>query len=160
MFKNKHFILALLIAPILSIIAYVGTDLAVSEKPQSAQEGDSYKLASQSNCRYTSGLCNMENGDFKLKFRSESVSEDKLVLSLYSQYPLENAQLSLVSDQQSAGEPVAMQPSDDGHQNWQLTLPAPNADSDWLRVVVKANNTLYYGETQTKFVHYQTLLNQ
>ncbi len=40
MFKNKHFILALLIAPILSLIAYFGTDMALSEKPpHAAQEG-------------------------------------------------------------------------------------------------------------------------
>lgn len=39
MFKNKHFILALLIAPILSIIAYFGTDMALSEKPHAAKEG-------------------------------------------------------------------------------------------------------------------------
>lgn len=64
MFKNKHFILALLIAPILSIIAYFGTDMALSEKPHAAKEGETYKLASKSNCRYTSGLCDMENGDF------------------------------------------------------------------------------------------------
>ena len=158
MFKNKHFILALLIAPILSIIAYIGTDLAVSEKPQSAQAGESYKLASQSNCRYTSGLCNMENGDFKLKFRTESINEKTLVLSLSSQYPLEEAQLSIVQESDSTGSPIAMSPSDKAHKSWQLSLPAPGAETDWLRVVVKANNTLYYGETQTKFVHYQTLL--
>lgn len=48
MFKNKHFILALLIAPILSIIAYFGTDMALSEKPHAAKEGETYKLASSS----------------------------------------------------------------------------------------------------------------
>lgn len=32
MFKNKHFLIALLIAPILSLIAYFGTDMALSEK--------------------------------------------------------------------------------------------------------------------------------
>lgn len=76
MFKNKHFIIALLIAPILSLIAYFGTDMALSEKPHAAKEGESYKLASKSNCRYTSGLCDMENGDFKVKFRSEKLTQD------------------------------------------------------------------------------------
>ena len=64
MFKNKHFIVALLIAPILAIIAYFGVDIAVSEKPHAAKKGQSYKLVSKSNCRYTSGLCDMENGEF------------------------------------------------------------------------------------------------
>lgn len=160
MFRNKHFILALLIAPILSIIAYIGTDLAVSEKPSSAEPGESYKLASQSNCRYTSGLCNMENGDFKLKFRSEDLTAEHLVLSLDSQFPLQHAKLSLVSDKQQAGQPLDMQPNDDSMQHWQLSLPAPKTDSDWLRVVVQSNDTLYYGETQTKFVTYKTLFDE
>ncbi len=47
MFKNKHFIIALLIAPILSLIAYFGTDMALSEKPHAAKEGESYKLYQQ-----------------------------------------------------------------------------------------------------------------
>ncbi len=160
MFKNKHFLLALLIAPILSLIAYFGTDLAVSEKPHSAQQGESYKLASQSNCRYTSGLCNMENGDVKLKFRSEELRDGHLTLSLSAPFALQSAQLSLATDQTTSSEPLAMQASDASAQHWRLTLPAPSADTDWLRVVVKANDSLYFGETQTKFVTYQTLMSE
>lgn len=93
MFKNKHFIVALLIAPILSIIAYFGTDMAVSEKPHAAKEGQSYKLVSKSNCRYTSGLCDMENGDFKVKFRSEKLTNENLELSLHSAHSLEGVKL-------------------------------------------------------------------
>lgn len=116
MFKNKHFILALLIAPILSIIAYFGTDMALSEKPHAAKEGETYKLASKSNCRYTSGLCDMENGDFKVKFRSEKLTKDSLELSLNAAYPLEGVKLSVVDDQQQNAQPIDMTRADQAGQ--------------------------------------------
>jgi len=157
MFKNKHFIIALLIAPILSLIAYFGTDMALSEKPHAAKEGESYKLISKSNCRYTSGLCDMENGDFKVKFRSESLTQDSLELSLHAAYPLEGVKLSLVDNQEQSAQPIDMTPADQEGQNWTITLPKPASADSWLRIAIQSEGTLYYGETQTAFVKYQTL---
>ncbi len=157
MFKNKHFIIALLIAPILSLIAYFGTDMALSEKPHAAKEGESYKLASKSNCRYTSGLCDMENGDFKVKFRSEKLTQDSLELSLHAAYPLEGGKLSVVDSQEQNAQPIDMKPADQAGQNWTITLPKPASAESWLRVAIQSEGTLYYGETQTAFVKYETL---
>ena len=156
MFKNKHFIIALLIAPILSLIAYFGTDMALSEKPH-AKEGESYKLISKSNCRYTSGLCDMENGDFKVKFRSEKLTQDSLELSLHAAYPLEGVKLSVVDSQEQNAQPIDMKPADQARQNWTITLPKPASAESWLRVAIQSEGTLYYGETQTAFVKYETL---
>ncbi|EKO3859757.1 MULTISPECIES: hypothetical protein [Vibrio] len=157
MFKNKHFIIALLIAPILSLIAYFGTDMALSEKPHAAKEGESYKLASKSNCRYTSGLCDMENGDFKVKFRSEKLTQDSLELSLHAAYPLEGVKLSVVDSQEQNAQPIDMKPADQAGQSWTITLPKPASAESWLRVAIQSEGTLYYGETQTAFVKYETL---
>ncbi|MGI9950098.1 hypothetical protein [Vibrio hyugaensis] len=157
MFKNKHFIIALLIAPILSLIAYFGTDMALSEKPHAAKEGESYKLASKSNCRYTSGLCDMENGNFKVKFRSEKLTQDSLELSLHAAYPLEGVKLSVVNSQEQNAQPIDMTPTDQAGQNWAITLPKPASAESWLRVAIQSEGTLYYGETQTAFVKYETL---
>ncbi len=160
MFKNKHFIVALLVAPVLSILAYLGTDLALSEKPHAAKKGEAYKLLSKSNCRYTSGLCDMENGEFKIQFRSESVTKDHLLLTLSSKLPLQGIKVSLVEDLQDSGTPLDMQRLDDSDRKWTLTLPAPTSDENWLRVAAQANDTYYYGDTQTIFVKYETLLNK
>ncbi|CAM3089826.1 hypothetical protein [Vibrio neptunius] len=160
MFKNKHFIVALLIAPILSIIAYFGTDMAVSEKPHAAKEGQSYKLASKSNCRYTSGLCDMENGDFKVKFRSERLTEDSLELSLHAAHALQGVKLSLVSSENQNAQPIDMQPADQAGQDWYIRLPKPTSADNWLRVAIQSDGTLYYGETQTVFVKYETLFTE
>ena len=160
MFKNKHFIVAFLIASILSIIAYFGTDMAVSEKPHAAKEGQSYKLASKSNCRYTSGLCDMENGDFKVKFRSERLTEDSLELSLHAAHALQGVKLSLVSSENQNAQPIDMQPADQAGQNWYIRLPKPTSADNWLRVAIQSDGTLYYGETQTVFVKYETLFTE
>ncbi|MGR5069871.1 MULTISPECIES: hypothetical protein [Vibrio] len=160
MFKNKHFILALLIAPILSLIAYFGTDMALSEKPHAAEEGQSYKLVGKSNCRYTSGLCEMVNGDFKVKFRSEKFTQDGLELSLNAAYPLEGVKVSLVDSQEQNAQPIDMTRADNAGQNWYITLPTPASAESWLRVAIQANGSLYYGETQTAFVKYETLFTE
>ena len=160
MFKNKHFIIALLIAPILSLIAYFGTNMALSEKPHAAKKGESYKLISKSNCRYTSGLCDMENGDFKVKFRSEKLTQDSLELSLHAAYPLEGVKLSVVDSQEQNAQPIDMTPAGQDGQNWTITLPKPASADSWLRVAIQSEGTLYYGETQTAFVKYETLFTE
>ena len=160
MFKNKHIIIAMLVAPVLSIVAYVGTDLALSEKPHAAKEGQDYKLVSKSNCRYTSGLCDMANGEFKVKFRSENLTDDELKLSLTSSFPLEGIKLSLVDSQDELGTPVNMQHVDDTGKLWHITLPAPASPQSWLRVAIQSDGVLYYGDTQTAFVKYETLLSE
>ncbi|WP_282177868.1 hypothetical protein [Vibrio nereis] len=160
MFKNKHLIIALLIAPILSIIAYFGTDMAISEKPHAAQEGETYKLISKSNCRYTSGLCGMENGDFKVLFRSEKLTQKNLELSMEAKFPLEGVKLSLVDEQDKTGKPIDMTAAGNEGKNWYITLPKPASPESWLRVAIQADGTLYYGETQTAFVKYETLFTE
>ncbi len=160
MFKNKHFLIALLIAPILSLIAYFGTDMALSEKPHAAKEGETYKLAAKSNCRYTSGLCDMTNGDFKVQFRSEKLTANGLDLSLKAAFPLEGVKLSIVDSQEQSAQPLAMQPTDSTGQHWAISLAKPTSAESWLRVAIQSEGTLYYGETQTAFVKYETLFTE
>jgi hypothetical protein len=160
MFKNKHFLIALLIAPILSLIAYFGTDLALSEKPHAAKEGETYKLAAKSNCRYTSGLCDMENGEFKVQFRSEKLTSQELELSLKAAYPLDGVKLSIVANPEKSVQPKDMQAMDESGKHWTISLPKPTSEESWLRVAIQSEGTLYYGETQTAFVKYETLFTE
>ncbi|RJX65418.1 hypothetical protein DZ860_21490 [Vibrio sinensis] len=160
MFKNKHILIALLVAPILSILAYVGTDLALSEKPHAAKEGQEYKLVSKSNCRYTSGLCDMANGEFKVQFRSEALSSSDLTLSLKSKFALDGVKVSLVDSEDQTAPPINMNAIDSSNLNWNVVLPAPKSDQSWLRVAIQADGTVYYGDTQTAFVTYETLFTE
>ena len=160
MLKNKHITVALLIAPILSLIAYFATDRLVSEQPHSAQKGRSYKLVASSNCRYTSGLCDMKNGDFKLQFRVLPAQDQHLQFILTSIFPLEGVKLALVDQPEQNTAPIDMQPNDHQLRSWSITLPKPSTKQSTLRVAVQANGSLYFGETNTQFVEYKTLFSQ
>ncbi|SKA61530.1 hypothetical protein [Enterovibrio nigricans] len=160
MFKNKHVILAMIVAPILAIIAYFGIDLAVSEKPLAAKEGETYKLAARSNCRYTSGLCAMVNGDFKIELRSETLTENAVILKLTSDFPLEGAKISLMQNQEQAGSPINMEKNNASGKEWMVDLPAPTTEESRLQLVVKSQGTLYYGEAPTTFVEYKTFFTE
>jgi hypothetical protein len=157
MFKNKHFILAVIITPILAVIAYFGVDLAVSEKPHAAKKGESYKLISKSNCRYTSGLCDMENGEFKIKFRSESLSQQGWEISMTSKHALQGVIVSVVANESEQGQPIDMVANDTENRSWVATLPPPSSKDYLLRVATELDGALYYGDTTTEFVKYETL---
>ncbi|WP_261816182.1 hypothetical protein [Vibrio gallicus] len=159
MFKNKHFIIAMVVTPILASIAYFGVDMALSEKPHAAKEGESYKLISKSNCRYTSGLCDMENGEFKVQFRSEQLTDKTLTLSLTSKFPITGIAVALAdSTASSEQKPTDMTATNDTQKNWSVQLPSQDIDTKKLRVAIKADSNLYFGEAETKFVIYKTLL--
>jgi hypothetical protein len=157
MFKNKHFILALVVTPILAVIAYFGVDMAVSEKPHAAKKGESYKLISKSNCRYTSGLCDMENGEFKIKFRSESLSQQAWEITMTSKHPLQGVIVSVAANIDEQGQPITMQATDSENRSWAATLPAPSSKEYMLRVAAEMEGTLYFGDSTTEFVKYETL---
>ncbi|MEZ8144083.1 hypothetical protein [Enterovibrio sp. FF113] len=160
MLKNKHIIAAMLIAPILAIIAYFGVDLAVSEKPHVAKEGQSYKLVPGSNCRYTSGICTLENGDFKVKLRSEQLTDNALAIKLISDFPLEGAKISLVQQEGRNATPVDMTTNNQDKKQWVADLPAPSTEASEIHLVVKADGTLYYAETPAVFAEYKTLFTE
>jgi NADH:ubiquinone oxidoreductase subunit 3 (subunit A) len=61
MFKNWHVIIAMIVAPILAVLAWFAVDYFVAERPHAAKEGAAYSLIAKSNCRYDSGQCDLEN---------------------------------------------------------------------------------------------------
>ena len=156
MFKNKHLIAALIITPILTIIAYFAMDYMVSEKPHQAQAGASYELVEKPNCRYQSGLCGLKNGDFEIEMRVELLDDDTMNLSLESAYPLDGVKLALVDKPEQAGDPRDMVADNKERTHWQVVLPQATGDSSRLRLVISANSSLYYGDTATTFMIYQT----
>ena len=90
---NKHVIVAMIIAPILAIIAYFGVDHAFSEKPHSAVEGQSYPLVAKSNCRYESGKCTMENGDISVSVIPSILDANTIEFVLESELPLQGVKI-------------------------------------------------------------------
>ena len=156
MFRNKHIIAALIITPILAVIAYFGVDNLVGEKPHKAEPGQSYALAALPQCRYTSGHCTLKNADFKVEITPVTVGADNLVLKLHSAFPLQSARMALVQDVSQPGNPVIMQPLDEKGLDWQVALSGAHTEHTLLRLVLNADQALYYGETGVAFLTYAT----
>ena len=149
--KNKHILVAGLIAPLLAVGAYYAVDLWVGEKPHAAEAGRSYPLVEMPNCRYDSGACGLKNNDFRLDIVAEWRSDTRLSLKLTSAFPLEGVKLAMVTKEAGEQPPLEMQPASDDGLSWMLEVESRDPDSDRLRLVAASAGSLYFGDASTKF---------
>ena len=143
------------VAPVLAIIAYFATDYAVSEKPHQAQQGNTYKLAAGSNCRYQSGQCTLRNGDVEIHVTVERITASLVEMTLRSGIPAQKVLASLVDDN-NAGQPVAMQTNDAEHTVWHAQFNITDPEKAQLRLAVELSGALFYAETPAVFIDYST----
>lgn len=155
MFKNKHVVIALIVAPILALLAYFGVDNLVSEKPHKAIEGQSYPLVAKSNCRYTSGKCTFQNGNFELDLFFKN--HNTLVVS--SPYALSEVEASLLDNQGNTSKLYFVQDTDQGTQ-WSQRVAYEITPNSIIRLVTIASNSIYYGESEMAFIDYKTTFNE
>ncbi|MCG8668798.1 MAG: hypothetical protein MI867_05250 [Pseudomonadales bacterium] len=159
MFKNKHILAALIIAPILSIISYFAVDHVVSERPHKAMQGAAYELVPKPNCRYQSGVCEMKNGNFEIKLHVDRLENGELAMRLSSEHPLKGVGISISNNEKIATHPSSMKPIDNSYQQWAVTISAPtteNQATNKLRLALTANESFYYAESGLAFVDYET----
>lgn len=156
MFKNKHVIAALIITPILAVLGYFAVDALVSETPQAAKKGANYKLAEKPNCRYTSGMCGLKNGEFELKLTTNWLDGNRMRLHLSSVAPLDGAKISMVDDESDQQAPQDMLRNSEDGTSWIIDMNRPDREKSRLRIAVSSDGVLYYGDAGTKFTVYQT----
>jgi hypothetical protein len=150
-FTNKHVVVAMLVAPVLAILAWFAVDYFLSEKPHAAVPGGAYALIAKSNCRYDSGQCDLENGDFKLTLKPVPGSAGGTALELMSRFPLQTATIGLI-DADNEGQPTAMLPSGSESTRWLAALPAQLSATTLIRLAVIAKETTYYAEVPVIFL--------
>ncbi|MFK8028296.1 MAG: hypothetical protein AB8C40_09595 [Gammaproteobacteria bacterium] len=158
-FKNKHVITAMIVAPVLAIASYYLVDLTVKEQPIKAVAGQTYQLIAKSNCRFSSGACDLENGNFKSTITIAN-SDGKQTLLLNANNSLQQAAVGFVtSDGQESG-PFELTTRDLASKQWFVELTVPADASTTLRVALSANNSHYYSETNMGFATYETSFNK
>jgi hypothetical protein len=150
-FRNRHMVVATLMAPVLALISYFAVDAMFSEDPQPAEQGQSYPLVEKPGCRYGSGQCALENGEFKLELRIEPLGGDRRLLRVSSAFPLEGVMVAVVAGELEKSAPRAMDPDDGDGLAWSLELPATDPELDRLRLVASADGSLYFGDAATRF---------
>ena len=149
--KNKHVLIATLTAPVLALVSYYGIGALFGEKPQPAEAGQSYQLVEKPNCRYSSGLCGLKNVDFELTLSFEPLGNDRLLLKLISETPLDGVKLALVENATDEDKPRDMLATADDGLNWSLDIKLPVPERDRLHLVASSMQTLYFGDVATKF---------
>jgi len=155
-FKNKHILVATLMAPILALISYFGVNYLVSETPHKAEPGKSYKLVEKPNCRYSSGNCGLKNGEFELDLGFEWLDDGRMRLKLESLYPLDGVLVSLVEGEADEDQPVEMTAVSNDGMTWSLDLAHPDPQRHRLHLVASSNEVLYFGDVATKFTSIET----
>lgn len=152
-FTNRHVVVALLVAPILAVIAYFAVDHIVTETPHAAQAGQSYSLVNKSNCRYPSGVCDIENGDMKIRVAPIEQTDEAILLSLVSKVALDTVLVDVGSQTDFEGgfNPApASEQANDG-LSWQVRVETPKPNQS-IRVVVIVNDVQYFSELSTAFL--------
>ena len=145
MWKNKHVIIALLVAPVLAIIAWFAVDRMVAEEPQAAQAGGAYELVAKPNCRYASGECELVNNEFRLEL---ALADGTLTLS--ASHALDGVQIATGDTAEAIGTPRALVAADADGREWTLAFDGVAPDGA-MRVLASAGGASYYAETSLAF---------
>ncbi len=152
MFKNKHIIVALLVAPVLAIIAYFAVDYMVAERPHAAQADATYKLVAKPNCRYPSGACELKNGEFELTLKPAGAIGDQMTLRVEASFPLSMASLGVASAPGESTSPIALAADDAEGRLWSTTIATPKLDEAAFQIAVVADRSRFYAEVPTVFL--------
>ncbi len=149
--RNKHVLVAALVAPVLALLAYFAMDYMFGETPHAAVEGQSYALVEMPNCRYDSGSCGLKNNEFRLDMNYRRISDDRLALDLSSAFPLDGVLLALVISETDDKPPVPMQSAAPDGTKWTIELQIAEPETDRIRLVASAGGSVYFGDVSTRF---------
>lgn len=149
--KNRHVLVAALVAPVLALLAWYGTEYLFGEKPHAAVAGQSYRLAEKPDCRYGSGHCGLKNGDFELELRMETTDDGRSVLMLKSAVALDGVKVALAEEGIEGAEPAAMHAQDGDGLLWSLEMRRPDPQRERLQLVAASRESLWFGDADTAF---------
>ncbi|MEM0955200.1 MAG: hypothetical protein AAGI24_13740 [Pseudomonadota bacterium] len=148
MFTNKHVVTALIVAPILSVLAWFAVGNLIGEKPTPAQAGNAYPLVEKSNCRWASGRCDLENANFRVTLQYT----DDGALELRSAFPLQGVAFSLFDPRQELSlPPMELSALDASGVAWRFAAAGRPSPGQRIRLVATSNGSQYYGEVGTRF---------
>lgn len=155
MLKNKHVIIALIVAPVLAVIAYFAVDRLVGEQAMPAQLGVDYPLLTQSNCRYASGRCVLYNSEFKVLIVSQSIPGQGYRLVLTSEFALNGVKALVTESSNTLMPPRDWQIEDALGKQWALTVGGSDLSEKVLLLVIDAQGSRYFAETSLAFLNYE-----
>ncbi len=145
-FKNKHVLVALIVAPILAILSWYATGFIVDEKEHAMKDGSIYTLVVRPNCRWTSGKCTLANSDLKIDITGKYTSHT-LELDIKSPVPL--SEIKIAYDKKDKPQSMVYNSKKDV---WQGILDL-KYKTQFINAVFVINNTVLYAQFPTTFLN-------
>ena len=152
MWKNKHVVVALIVAPILAILAWFAVGQIAGEKAHVAEPGGAYPLVARSNCRWESGECDLVNNDLKMTILPLELGAQYTRLALDSEFPMTQATFALLSGGKEVVASAEHDASPDAAAQMTVTIPAFADPEAMLRVAVTVQESLYFAEVPVVFL--------
>lgn len=149
MLSNHHVTVALLVTPVLAVIAWFGMGWLFDERAAIAVApvmGNAYPLVERSGCRYGGGVCKLTNNDLELTLRVSSGGQ----LVLEANVPLDAVFSSLGS--QYSTPPQVGEALSSSHRTWRLNNIEPLHGDDTVRLVALHRGSQFFGEAVLRFM--------
>ncbi|MGK0256438.1 MAG: hypothetical protein ACI81I_001055 [Arcobacteraceae bacterium] len=144
-FKNKHVLVAVIVAPILAILSWYATGFIVDEKEHAMKNGSVYTLVVRPNCRWASRKCTLANSDLKIDITGKYTSYT-LELAIKSHVPL--SEIKIAYDKNDKPQSMVY---DSKNDVWQGILDL-QYKSQFINAVFVINNTVLYAQFPTTFL--------
>jgi len=145
-FKNKHVIVAMIVAPILAILSWYATGFIVDEKEHAMKDGAIYTLVVRPNCRWSSGKCTLSNSDLKIDITGKYTS-NTLELTINSPVPLSD--IKIAYDKKDKPQSMIYNTKQDV---WKGVLDLKDK-TQLINSVFVINNTVLYAQFPTTFLN-------
>ena len=152
MWKNKHVVIAMIVAPILAVLAWFAVGQIAGEKAHVAEPGAAYPLVARSNCRWASGECDLVNNDLELTILPLEIGSQYTRLALDSEFALAQATFALLVDGEEVVAAAEHDASPDATAQMTVTIPAFADPEAVLRVAVTVDESLYFVEVPVVFM--------
>ena len=146
MFRNKHLILAMLIAPVLAIIAWFSVDYFVAERPHAVKPGAAYELIAKPNCRRASDRCDLANEDVEVSIAVPSYTDDGFSVELTSTIAADRVAVGVAD-----GDPTVLTRTGGDNKRWSGRVEGNVGADSRLRVAVLINEATFYAEIPVTF---------
>ena len=147
-----HVAIALIVAPILAILAWFAVGQIAGEKAKVAEPGAAYPLVARSNCRWASGECELHNNDLEMIILPLELGAQYTRLSLDSAFPLTQATFALLLDGEEVVAAAEPDTSPEAPAQMTVTIPAFADPEAMLRVAVSVKESLYFAEVPVVFM--------
>lgn len=147
-FIDRHVVTALLVAPVLAILAWFGVDAMVAEQAETPRAGASYPLLAASNCRRPGGRCDLTNADLIVSVTANSGGRDTVDIRVTSTVPLSGVTIATFDG--DGERHSVMQPAVDDASQWTATF-TPQFEGR-LRLIAKSGDATFYSESSAAFL--------